>query len=114
MGSCFVFGASFFSPSAAASSAASSAGAASAAASAAALSAPSASAAAGASAASAAAGASAAGGADNLAAVFQDQAFVQGILSSLPGVDPNDPAIQSVLKNLEKKDEGGEKKDDKK
>ena len=60
MGSCFVFGASFFSPSAAASSAASSAGAASAAASAAALSAPSASAAAGASAASAAAGASAA------------------------------------------------------
>ena len=61
-----------------------------------------------------AAGASAAGGADNLAAVFQDQAFVQGILSSLPGVDPNDPAIQSVLKNLEKKDEGGEKKDDKK
>ena len=39
---------------------------------------------------------------------------MQGILSSLPGVDPNDPAIQSVLKNLEKKDEGGEKKDDKK
>ena len=37
---------------------------------------------------------------------------MQGIPSSLPGVDPNDPAIQSVLKNLEKKDEGGEKKDE--
>ena len=33
------------------------------------------------------------------------------VLSSLPGVDPNDPAIQSALsENLEKKDEGGERR----
>jgi len=48
---------------------------------------------------------------------FQDPQFVNQLLGSLPGVDPNDPAIQSALKNLkkdgddDKKDEGGDKKE---
>eukprot|EP00593_Proboscia_inermis_P010745 CAMPEP_0171322238 /NCGR_PEP_ID=MMETSP0816-20121228/114834_1 /TAXON_ID=420281 /ORGANISM="Proboscia inermis, Strain CCAP1064/1" /LENGTH=189 /DNA_ID=CAMNT_0011820663 /DNA_START=403 /DNA_END=972 /DNA_ORIENTATION=- len=38
---------------------------------------------------------------------FQDPQFVNQLLGSLPGVDPNDPAIQNALKNLnpDKKDE---------
>lgn len=55
---------------------------------------------------------------------FQDPAFVNQLLGSLPGVDPNDPAIQSALRNMNqgeeqtsedgKKDDGGakEKKED--
>ena len=42
---------------------------------------------------------------------FQDPQFVNQLLGSLPGVNPNDPAIQSALKNLEKK-EGDDDKDD--
>merc|ERR1719152_495483 len=47
----------------------------------------------------------AASGAD----MFQDPQFVQSVLGSLPGVDPTDPRIQSVLNSLpqsppEKKD----------
>merc|ERR1712176_1689621 len=40
---------------------------------------------------------------------FQDPRFVNELLGSLPGVDPNDPAIQNALRNLgdDKKDEGG-------
>jgi 26S proteasome regulatory subunit N10 len=44
------------------------------------------------------------GGADPLA----DQNYVNSILSSLPGVDPNDPSIQHAL-NPEKKEEEEEK-----
>jgi len=49
---------------------------------------------------------------------FQDPQFVNQLLGSLPGVDPNDPAIQNALKNLnqsEKKDgDDKTKKDEKK
>ncbi|KAL3913991.1 MAG: hypothetical protein SGILL_006275 [Bacillariaceae sp.] len=39
---------------------------------------------------------------------FQDPQFVNQLLGSLPGVNPNDPAIQNALSNLK----DGEKKDD--
>mmetsp|Transcript_50086 Transcript_50086/g.121358 ORF Transcript_50086/g.121358 Transcript_50086/m.121358 type:complete len:454 (-) Transcript_50086:222-1583(-) len=42
---------------------------------------------------------------------FQDPAFVNQLLGSLPGVDPNDPTIQSALSNM-KKDEEKDKKDE--
>ena len=39
---------------------------------------------------------------------FQDPQFVNQLLGSLPGVNPNDTAIQSALQNLNQ----GDKKDD--
>ena len=42
---------------------------------------------------------------------FQDPQFVNSLLGSLPGVNPNDPAIQSALENMKKDDEDKEKKD---
>jgi len=39
---------------------------------------------------------------------FQDPQFLNQIIGSLPGVDPNDPQIQEALKNMNK---DGEKKD---
>jgi len=52
---------------------------------------------------------------------FQDPQFVNQLLGSLPGVDPNDPSIKSALENLQKsnqdtdvqkdKDEGDDKKE---
>jgi len=49
---------------------------------------------------------------------FQDPQFVNQLLGSLPGVDPNDPSVKSALENLEKsnqdnddKDEGDDKKE---
>ena len=39
-----------------------------------------------------------------------DPAFLQSVLGSLPGVDPNDPRIQSVLQSMPPPD----KKDDEK
>jgi len=47
---------------------------------------------------------------------FQDPAFVNQLLGSLPGVDPNDPAIQNALRNFnqqqqEEKDEDADSKD---
>mmetsp|Transcript_37774 Transcript_37774/g.53281 ORF Transcript_37774/g.53281 Transcript_37774/m.53281 type:complete len:408 (+) Transcript_37774:82-1305(+) len=47
---------------------------------------------------------------------FQDPDFVNQLLGSLPGVDPNDPQIQNALRSVtegEKKDEG-DKKDESK
>jgi 26S proteasome regulatory subunit N10 len=53
------------------------------------------------------AGGSGAGAADPLA----DANYVNSILSSLPGVDPNDPSIQQALQgDAEKKEEEGEEK----
>jgi len=47
--------------------------------------------------------------------MFQDANFLQSVLSSLPGVDPTDPRIQSVLSGLPaKEDEKDEKKEDEK
>lgn len=46
---------------------------------------------------------------------FQDPQFVNQLLGSLPGVNPNDPAIQNALKNMNKddeKDDDRKKKDD--
>mmetsp|Transcript_5377 Transcript_5377/g.7383 ORF Transcript_5377/g.7383 Transcript_5377/m.7383 type:complete len:466 (-) Transcript_5377:216-1613(-) len=43
---------------------------------------------------------------------FQDPQFVNQLLGSLPGVDPNDPGIQNALKTLNADDK--EKKDDSK
>jgi 26S proteasome regulatory subunit N10 len=45
---------------------------------------------------------------------FQDPQFVNQLLGSLPGVNPNDPAIQSALQNLNKDDDEKKKDDDKK
>jgi 26S proteasome regulatory subunit N10 len=48
---------------------------------------------------------------------FQDPQFVNQLLGSLPGVNPNDPAIQNALSNLkdgEKKDDDKKKDNDKK
>eukprot|EP00550_Attheya_septentrionalis_P000798 CAMPEP_0198290498 /NCGR_PEP_ID=MMETSP1449-20131203/8341_1 /TAXON_ID=420275 /ORGANISM="Attheya septentrionalis, Strain CCMP2084" /LENGTH=435 /DNA_ID=CAMNT_0043989007 /DNA_START=155 /DNA_END=1462 /DNA_ORIENTATION=+ len=42
---------------------------------------------------------------------FQDPQFVNQLLGSMPGVDPNDPAIQNALRNL---NQGEDKKDEKK
>ena len=41
---------------------------------------------------------------------FHDPNFVNQMLSQLPGVDPNDPAIQAALAKIR----GDEKKDDEK
>lgn len=45
---------------------------------------------------------------------FQDPQFVNQLLGTLPGVDPNDPAIQRALQNLQgdKKEEEEDKKKD--
>jgi 26S proteasome regulatory subunit N10 len=43
--------------------------------------------------------------------VTEDAQFMSSVLSSLPGVDPNDQTLQNLLANI-KKDE--EKKEDKK
>merc|ERR1719263_2404428 len=40
---------------------------------------------------------------------FNDPAFVNSMLAQLPGVDPNDPAIQAALASI---NQGGEKNDD--
>jgi len=49
---------------------------------------------------------------------FQDPQFVNQLLGSLPGVNPNDPAIQSALQNMKKGDDDDKDKkkdaDDKK
>jgi 26S proteasome regulatory subunit N10 len=45
---------------------------------------------------------------------FQDPQFVNQLLGSLPGVNPNDPAIQSALQNMKKDDDEDKKDDDKK
>lgn len=47
------------------------------------------------------------------AAMFQDADFLQSVLSSLPGVDPSDPRIQSVLSALPAKPEGGKEEEKK-
>jgi 26S proteasome regulatory subunit N10 len=39
---------------------------------------------------------------------FQDPQFVNQLLGSLPGVNPDDPAIQSALRNLQGKKDGDE------
>jgi len=45
---------------------------------------------------------------------FQDPQFVNQLLGSLPGVNPNDPAIQSALQNMKKDDETEDDKEKKK
>ena len=54
-----------------------------------------------------------AGGAWVRCCVVQDPSFVQSVLGSLPGVDPNDPRIQQVLsgmpQNPDEKKEGDKK-----
>lgn len=65
-------------------------------------------------------GAAAAGGADAMSA-FLDPAFVNELLSGLPGVDPNDPKIQAAMAQIQSQSEGkdgegkeGDKKSDEK
>ena len=41
---------------------------------------------------------------------FNDPAFVNSMLAQLPGVDPNDPAIQAALASINQSGDG--KKDD--
>eukprot|EP00816_Leptocylindrus_hargravesii_P004884 CAMPEP_0196802806 /NCGR_PEP_ID=MMETSP1362-20130617/2363_1 /TAXON_ID=163516 /ORGANISM="Leptocylindrus danicus, Strain CCMP1856" /LENGTH=428 /DNA_ID=CAMNT_0042174207 /DNA_START=40 /DNA_END=1326 /DNA_ORIENTATION=+ len=43
---------------------------------------------------------------------FQDPQFVNQLLGSLPGVDPNDPAIQNALKNLNQQQQQNKKDGD--
>jgi 26S proteasome regulatory subunit N10 len=45
---------------------------------------------------------------------FQDPQFVNQLLGSLPGVDPNDPSIKSALENLEKANQDTDTEKDKK
>ena len=45
---------------------------------------------------------------------FQDPAFVNQLLGSLPGVDPNNPAIKSALKTLNQQGTDDDNKDDEK
>jgi len=45
---------------------------------------------------------------------FQDPQFVNQLLGSLPGVDPNDPSIKSALENLEKANQDTDTQKDKK
>jgi 26S proteasome regulatory subunit N10 len=40
---------------------------------------------------------------------FQDPQFVNQLLGSLPGVNPDDPAIQNALRNLQDKKDGDDK-----
>jgi len=44
---------------------------------------------------------------------FQDPNFVNQLLGSLPGVDPNDPVIQSALRNLQQNQGGDENNESK-
>lgn len=50
--------------------------------------------------------------------VFADADYLNSLLGSLPGVDPNDPALQSTLRDLAGDSSAApkpdEKKDDKK
>merc|ERR1712232_39995 len=41
---------------------------------------------------------------------FQDPAFVNELLGSMPGVDPNDPEIQEALRKAHKKEDKDDKK----
>merc|ERR1719273_2297315 len=45
---------------------------------------------------------------------FQDPNFVNQLLGSLPGVDPNDPAIQSALRNLQQNQSSSDENKDSK
>ncbi|KAL5561180.1 hypothetical protein UlMin_030927 [Ulmus minor] len=44
--------------------------------------------------------------------VLEDQSFVSSILSTLPGVDPNDPAVKDLLASLQNQSESQPKKED--
>jgi len=46
--------------------------------------------------------------------MFQDAGFLQSVLGSLPGVDPNDPRIRSVLDSLPPADDKDKKEEEKK
>lgn len=52
--------------------------------------------------------------ASDMSSVFQDADFLQSVLGSLPGVDPNDPRIQSVLNSKPEDGKGSEKDSEKK
>jgi len=43
-----------------------------------------------------------------------DSSFVNGLLASLPGVDPSDPRIQSALQQIQAKQDEDKSKDTKK
>ncbi|GKC52801.1 hypothetical protein Tco_1075546 [Tanacetum coccineum] len=47
--------------------------------------------------------------------LLADQSFVSSILSSLPGVDPNDPSVKDLLASMQNQPEKDEdkKEDDK-
>ncbi|KAJ8765044.1 hypothetical protein K2173_010520 [Erythroxylum novogranatense] len=42
--------------------------------------------------------------------VLEDQSFVSSVLASLPGVDPNDPAVKDMLASLQRQSEQSEEK----
>uniref|UniRef100_A0A7N0V3B8 26S proteasome non-ATPase regulatory subunit 4 homolog n=1 Tax=Kalanchoe fedtschenkoi TaxID=63787 RepID=A0A7N0V3B8_KALFE len=58
---------------------------------------------------------------EDMSKLLTDQSFVSSILSSLPGVDPNDPSVKDLLASMQshsesqekKNDDGGSKEDDK-
>uniref|UniRef100_A0A2P2J5K8 26S proteasome non-ATPase regulatory subunit 4 homolog n=2 Tax=Rhizophora mucronata TaxID=61149 RepID=A0A2P2J5K8_RHIMU len=43
--------------------------------------------------------------------VLEDQSFVSSVLSSLPGVDPNDPSVKDLLSSLQQQSESEQSKD---
>ncbi|CAM8909501.1 unnamed protein product [Rhodiola kirilowii] len=57
-------------------------------------------------------GTSGAANEDDLNKLLTDEAFVSSILSSLPGVDPNDPSVKDLLASMQSQSESESKKDD--
>ncbi|MCO5602796.1 hypothetical protein L7F22_056934 [Adiantum nelumboides] len=52
-------------------------------------------------------------GSSDMSKVLGDQSFVSSILSSLPGVDPNDPSVRDVLASLQSESEHKNEEKDK-
>ncbi|XP_076936816.1 26S proteasome non-ATPase regulatory subunit 4 homolog [Bidens hawaiensis] len=49
---------------------------------------------------------------EDMGKLLADQSFVSSILTSLPGVDPNDPSVKDLLASMQNQPESEQKKDD--
>ncbi|KAG8644048.1 26S proteasome non-ATPase regulatory subunit 4 homolog isoform X2 [Manihot esculenta] len=48
----------------------------------------------------------------DMSKVLEDQSFMSSVLASLPGVDPNDPAVKDLLASLQSQSESEQKKNE--
>ncbi|KAJ0076560.1 hypothetical protein Patl1_36049 [Pistacia atlantica] len=48
----------------------------------------------------------------DISKVLGDQSFVSSILTSLPGVDPNDPSVKDLIASLQGQPESSQEKKD--